>query len=90
MANAIYLALGHSLNVGALKERDISVTSVQGKLARFPSHAPIADALSTLCGDVHYKHIAALANKSKHQSLVRPVLIEDFTGTRAQRHELCF
>jgi hypothetical protein len=90
MVHAVYHTLGHSLNAGSLRERDISAASVQSRLDRTPSHAPIADALRRLCNDSHYKHVAALANKSKHQSLVRPVLNEDLTGSRGQRHELRF
>lgn len=90
MAHAVYHALGHSLDVSALRERNISAASVQSRLRHVPAHAAIAEVLSRMCNDSCYRNIAALANKSKHQSIVKPVLNEDFTGSRAQRHEFRF
>lgn len=90
MAQAVYHALGHSLDVSPLRERDISAASVQSRLSHVPAHAAIAEVLSRMCSDSCYKHVAALANKSKHQSIVKPMLNEDLTGSRAQRHELRF
>lgn len=90
LAYAAYYALGLNLDDGTLPEREISVAAVQTRLRKIHSHAAIAKALSKLCNNSFYKHVAALANKSKHQSIVRPILSEDFTGLRAQRHEFRF
>ena len=90
MAHAVYLALGCDLEVGALRARDISAASVQRRLRQIPDHALIADAISSMCSDTRYKHIAALSNMSKHQSIIKPVLNEDLTGSRPQWHEFRF
>lgn len=55
MAYAVYQALGYSLRPDALRERDISVTSVQGRLRATLSHAGIADLINKLCTDANYK-----------------------------------
>jgi len=90
MAHAVYHGLGHSLDVSPLPDRDISAASVLNRLRHVPAHAAIAEVMSRMCRDSCYKNVAALANKSKHQSIVKPVLNEDFTGSRAQRHEFRF
>lgn len=89
-ANATYHALGYSLREDAMRERDISAASVQRSLKDVPAHAPIAEVFSRMRGDPSYKMISALANKSKHQSIVKPRLNEDWTGSRPQRHEFRF
>lgn len=89
-AFAAYHALGYGLQPDPLRERDISANSVQARLLATPDHAGIATLIGELCIDANYKHVAALANKSKHQALVRPVLNEDWTGNREQRHEIRF
>ena len=90
LANAVYCTLGYISKTKELKEHNINAYSVESQLRQVPEHVPIADALSRLRGDSHFKHLAALANKCKHQSIVRTTLSEDLTGSRAQRHELRF
>lgn len=68
---------------------------------RYINHAFVTNAIKdrTDLGDVHaglrsairgeaYKHLAALANRSKHYSIVFPALNSDLTGTRSERHML--
>lgn len=87
---AVYQALGFGLRPGALRNRDISASKIQPELRRTPGHEAIADLMKTLLSDSSYKHVSALANHSKHQGLIKPILNEDWTGERAQRHELRF
>lgn len=89
-ANATYHALGYSLRENAMPERDISAASVQRSFKDVPGHAPIAEVFSRMQSDPSYNIISALANKSKHQSIVKPLLNEDWTGSRPQRHEFRF
>jgi hypothetical protein len=89
-AFAVYQALGFGLRQGALRDRDISASKIQPELRKTPGHEAIADILNTLLNDSSFKHVSALANHSKHQGLIKPMLIEDWTGEREQRHELRF
>ncbi|MBY0234544.1 MAG: hypothetical protein K2W93_06150, partial [Burkholderiaceae bacterium] len=90
MAFAIHQTLGYGLRPSAPRERDVSAQSVQAALQRTPAHIPLAELLAKLCADPNYKHVAALANKSKHQGLVKPSLNEDMLGTRQDRHQVRF
>jgi hypothetical protein len=90
LAYAVYYALGLDLEKSALSDREISIDKVVRRLRKIPAHAAIADALSNMCANSSYIHIANLANCSKHQSIVRPNLNEDLTGLRAQQHEFRF
>lgn len=87
---AVYQALGFGLRPGALRNRDISASKIQSELRRMPGHEAIADILNALLSDSSFKHVSALANHSKHQGLIKPMLSEDWTGEREQRHELGF
>ena len=87
---AVYQALGFGLRPGALRNRDISATKIQPELRRTPGHEAISDILNKLLSDSSFKHVSALANHSKHQGLIKPMLNEDWTGERKQRHELRF
>ena len=89
-AFAVYQALGYGLLPGALQERYVSAKTLQAPLRATAGHEAIADLLSTLITDSAYRHVAALANRSKHQGLVRPLLNEDWTGERMDRHQLRF
>lgn len=90
MAYATYHALGYSLQPSALRERDIKIGNVCQRLKETPEHNRISDLLVGLVADANFKHVAALANKSKHQALVKQLLNEDLTGTRKIRHEVRF
>ena len=87
---AVYQALGFGLRPGDLRNRVISASRIQPELRRTPGYEAIADILNALLSDGSYKHVSALANHSKHQGLIKPILNEDCTGEREQRHELRF
>lgn len=87
---AVYHALGFGFRPGALHNRNISAVTIQPELCKTLGHKVIADILYALLSDSSYKHVSALANHSKHQGLIKPILNEDWTGKREQRHELRF
>jgi hypothetical protein len=87
---AVFRALGYDHRTCPLRERDVTARKLQALLRSTPGHNGIADLLAKLLDDADYIHVAALANHSKHQGLVKPILNEDLTGKRPQRHELRF
>jgi hypothetical protein len=89
LAHVFYYALGLNLQHG-LDERAISAASVRKLLDANPRYGELADALRGLTSDGQARHLAALANHSKHRSIVQPMLNEDWTGEREDRHEVRF
>ena len=86
-------ALYHALNyrsTNALNDRRINANAVITLLAKNPSHLDVSGVLSSLCSSLKFKHIAALGNMSKHRNIVKPILSEDMTGSRQERHEFRF
>lgn len=88
LAHAMYYALGLNLQAEALRERDISTFNVKRLLDAHDEHQTFATALAALSDDDTFRHVAALANRAKHRSLVKPLLNEDLTGERSNRHEI--
>lgn len=76
-AFAIYLALGYNLGPNPKAMHKVSAKSLAPQLAEAASHAPLAGILRTLLNNDSYAHVAALANHSKHRSLVKPAPNED-------------
>ncbi|WP_136796211.1 hypothetical protein [Desulfosediminicola ganghwensis] len=93
LAQAIYNVLGYSHAENerqALHERKINAYSVTRLLKQNRMYQKIAEKLADFCDDAQYKYVAALANRSKHHSIVRPQLSEDWTGKRTALHEFHF
>lgn len=91
LAHVLYLSLG--LNNGqstALREQQINADTVDSLLQAFSGHAELRGALRCLTGQGSFNHVAALSNHSKHRSIVQPLLSEDHTGLREERHEVRF
>jgi hypothetical protein len=88
LAHAMYYTLGLNLHAEALRERDISTFNVKRLLDAHDEHQTLATALAELSEDPTFRHVAALANRAKHRSLVKPLLNEDLTGERSSRHEI--
>lgn len=57
-------------------------------LEKHPDLAAVRVALHSAVTAADYKHLAALANQSKHYSIIFPALNEDQTGVRAERHTI--
>jgi hypothetical protein len=81
-AHAIYFALAIDKGPKAFKEeRFIGAASVRDKLDA-PDLKELRDLYASLFEEGGFKHLAAISNRSKHRSVVRPSLNEDYTGTK--------
>ena len=74
LAHAIYYSLGLNLQVNTLSERQIAAHMVTEKLLANPNYLSLADSLKKLSCHEHSEYLVALANQSKHRSLVKPTL----------------
>lgn len=88
LSHAIYLSLGMNLNNKALSESAIYSDSVLKLLASETEFSEIHRLFGHFVGSAQYKHLAALSNHSKHRSIIRPSLSEDWTGTTQEPHTL--
>ena len=88
LAHAIYLSLGMNLDTKPLSESAISSDSVLKLLASEAEFSEVHRLFRHLVGNAQYKHLAALSNHSKHRSIIRPSLSEDWTGTAPEPHTL--
>lgn len=81
-AHAIYYALAMDKSPKAFKEeRFIGASSVRDKLDA-PDLKELRGLYASLFEGGEFKHLAAISNRSKHRSVVRPSLNEDYTGTK--------
>jgi hypothetical protein len=88
VAHAVHFASGQNLMPHALKEADIAVPSVAACLSRDSSFKSLSKPLAALQSGAGWRHLAAVCNMSKHRSVVRSALNEDWTGTRKNFREL--
>jgi len=88
-AHAIYFSLGYNLHADALDEHKVTANSVKKKL--HSAHVRLAEGLGELISHPNAKYLRALANQSKHRSLVvKPGLWLDMTGLAAEPFTLKF
>jgi hypothetical protein len=87
---ALYQSLGYARSPNAIPERRISLSTVIRAFNGNPKHTQLSALLKELESNSAFKHVAALANRSKHQSVVKPMLNEDWTGEREERHQIRF
>lgn len=85
---ALYQSLGYAQAPNAIPERRISLVTVKEAFSKNPKHTQLSALLKELESNGAFKHVAALANRSKHQSVVKPMLNEDWTGERKDRHQI--
>jgi len=90
LAHAIYFACGQNLGPNALQERDVTLPAVVGALKHDDAFRCLAPLLSSAQSGELWRHLAAVSNLSKHRSVVRTALNEDWTGTRKNFRELQF
>ena len=88
LAHVAYFALGVNLSSKPIDERNISLASVVGRLRQEAPVATIYALLNELASAGNFTHLSALANHSKHRSIIRPLLTEDWTGEALERHSL--
>ena len=88
-AHAIYFSLGYNLHADALAERKVTAKSVKQKL--HPAHVRLTEGLGQLISHPNAKYLRALANQSKHRSLVvKPGLWVDATDLAREPFTLKF
>lgn len=90
LANALYYACGLNLGSGAIPEHKVSVSTVVKALKRQPSSQALADTLSKTVEGPGWDHLSAISNMSKHRSVIRSSLNEDWTGKRKNLREIKF
>lgn len=89
-AHAIYYALGYNLKPSPLSERDINLNAVKRKLEQTAKHNNLAHELASLASGDDFAYLGALANHSKHRSLIRSGLYADLTGKKPNPYTLEF
>ena len=87
-AHAIYFATGQNLLANALPDHDIKLPKVVAALKKSPSFNSLAKPLADVQSGEGWKHLAAVCNMSKHRSVVRAALNEDWTGSRENMRQL--
>lgn len=90
LANALYYACGLNLGSNAIPEHKVSVSTVEKALKRQPSSQALADTLSKTVEGPGWDHLSAISNMSKHRSVIRSSLSEDWTGERKNLREIQF
>lgn len=89
LAHMLYFSLGLNRFAG-LKEQNVNATTVTAVLKADSAHVELAHCLDRLTSGDCFNHLAALANHSKHRSIVQPQLNEDLSGLRTDCHEVRF
>ena len=90
LAHAIYYALCYNLKPSPLSERDIYLNAVKRKLEQTAEHNNLAHELASLASGDDFAYLGALANHSKHRSLIRSGLCVDLTGKKLEPYTLEF
>ncbi|MFG6463863.1 hypothetical protein ACG04Q_19970 [Roseateles sp. DXS20W] len=84
-AHVVYFATGQDLLPGAPAPRDVNAQKVEGCLKNDQQFKVLCSQLKALHSGSNWKHLAALSNASKHRSVVRSSLNEDWTGQHPRR-----
>ncbi|TDF62227.1 hypothetical protein [Cupriavidus sp. L7L] len=89
-AHAIYYSLGINLSSHPLNERKVGMRSVMERLQSVPSYRSLGETFGLLSTHEHQEYLNALANHSKHRSLVKPGLWLDMTSSASENFSLKF
>lgn len=87
-AHAVYFGAGQNLRPGALKDPEISLPRVAASVKKDKEFSVLSAPLTALQSGSDWKRLAAVANMSKHRSVVRAAYNEDWTGTKPKIREL--
>ncbi len=90
LANAVYFSLGMNLRMPTRSRDDIGAAKLLQRNPWREDEQEVKELLSAGLNGGSFSHIAGLANRGKHRSIVRPTLSEDWTGKAEERHELKF
>lgn len=88
IAHAVYYSLGMNRSNNALREANISATTVLEKLGDSAELSKVHNLMTELVSGGCADHLAALSNYSKHRSIIRTAMTEDWTGEEPERHRL--
>lgn len=88
MGHAVYYSLGMNRSDTALREANISATTILEKLGGHAELSIVHRLLTELACGGSADHLAALSNYSKHRSIIRTAMTEDWTGEEPERHRL--
>lgn len=86
LAHAIYYSLAINLTEKPIKERGITASSVAKRLSEISDAKHVRLLLIEISTGGAFPHLSALANHSKHRSIILPSMNEDWTGLREERH----
>ena len=90
LASAVYYSLQLDKRFTPCKGRYVNHAFVTECLAQVPELASVRAELRATVHGPGFRHLAALANQSKHYSIVFPALNADLTGTRKKQYMLLF
>jgi len=88
LANAMYYSAGMNLGSNPLSETKIALKNVTSKLLADHRFRSVGAVLKEIPLAPNHAHLSAVANLSKHSNIVKTSLSEDWTGKRANYHEL--
>jgi hypothetical protein len=88
LAHVAYFASGQRADLDALREKKLGLPAVVRTLKSNPAFRSIALILSSAQSGNYWHHLAAVANTSKHRTVIRAALSEDWTGKREHYREL--
>ena len=90
LASAVYYSLHLDKQFTPLPGRYVNYAFVTEGLAKFAHLRSLDTVLRSAVAGSGFKHLAALANQSKHYSIVFPALNADLKGDRKERYMLAF
>lgn len=87
-AHTLYYALKLDALPNPLKPRDIGAYHVRNVIQAQSAFDTLGEQCQAFSESIEFKYLDGLVNHSKHRSLVLAGFYEDWTGTRAEKHEL--
>lgn len=90
LAHAILFSLALNRDHTEQQLRKFSSGKVVSELRKNPIYISLSDGLASMIQHDHFKHLSALANMAKHQSIVFPSLTENWSNPNVPRHFLKF
>lgn len=89
-SHVVYYSVNQGLSRTPLGERDISLQAVVTAIRELPDLSSVRRSLLDFQSGPGWSHLAAICNKSKHCSVIRPSYNEDMTGLRERLREVRF
>lgn len=90
LANTIYFSLGCNFLFPSLAKSNITLHATQVFLSKKVEFADLSAIMKSILDNEEFKYLAALANHSKHRSLIKPTLWFDTTGKAQDPYTLRF